>query len=112
MLTTPHHPYFQPLDVVIFRPSPHFNKITQHLKLATLGWSHPINCWKTNFTKIFKEPWESITVALVKKGLRKCRISPLDRDAIDKSRLSDESAITNSQHNNQQQPPPTNNFLF
>ena len=48
---------FQPLDVVIFWPvKAHFNKITQHLKLATLGSSNPINCCKTNFTRIFKEP--------------------------------------------------------
>ena len=34
---------FQPLVVVIFCPvKAHFNKITQNLKLATLGWSHPI----------------------------------------------------------------------
>ena len=88
---------FQPLDVVIFRPvKAHFNKITQHLKLATLGSSNPINCSKTNFTRIFKEPWESVTVALIKKGFQKCGISPLDRDAIDKSRLSGKSANANS----------------
>ena len=61
---------FQPLDVVIFRPvKVYFNKITQNLKLATLEWSNPINCCKTNFTRIFKEPWESITVSLIKKGV-------------------------------------------
>ena len=88
---------FQPLDVVIFWPvKSHFNKITQHLKLATLGSSNPINCSKTNFTRIFKEPWESVTVALIKKGFQKCGISPLDRDAIDKSRLSGKSANANS----------------
>ena len=87
---------FQPLDVVIFRPvKAHFNKITQNLKLATLGSSNPINCCKTNFTRIFREPWESITVALIRKGFEKCGISPLNRDAIDKSRLSGESANTN-----------------
>ena len=54
---------FQPLDVVIFHPvKAHFNKITQNLKLATLGWSDPSNCCKTNFTKIFKELWQSITL--------------------------------------------------
>ena len=85
---------FQPLDVVIFRPvKVYFNKITQNLKLATLEWSNPINCCKTNFTRIFKEPWESITVSLIKKGFQKCGISPLDRDAINKSRFSGESAI-------------------
>ena len=82
---------------MIFRPvKAHFNKITQHLKLATLGSSNPINCSKTNFTRIFKEPWESVTVALIKKGFQKCGISPLDRDAIDKSRLSGKSANANS----------------
>ena len=82
---------------MIFRPvKAHFNKITQHLKLATSGSSNPINCSKTNFTRIFKEPWESVTVALIKKGFQKCGISPLDRDAIDKSRLSGKSANTNS----------------
>ena len=88
---------FQPLDVVIFRPvKAHFNKITQHLKLATSGSSNPINCSKTNFIRIFKEPWESVTVALIKKGFQKCGISPLDRDAMDKGRLSGKSANTNS----------------
>ena len=104
---------FQTLDVVIFRPvKAHFNKIT-HSKLATLGWPHPINCCKTNFIKIFKEPWESIIVVLVKKVFQKCGISPLNRDAIDKSRLSGERAITNSQQqpsaatsSNQQLPVP------
>ena len=37
------------------------------------------------------------TVALVKKEFKKCEISPLDRNAIDKSRLSGESTINNSQ---------------
>ena len=109
---------FQPLGVVIFQPvKAHFNKITQHLKLATtLGWSNPINCQKINFTRIFRA---SITVALIKKGFQKCGILPLDRGAIDKSCLSGKSAITNSSRqqsaissNPNQQLPLTNNFLF
>ena len=116
----PHTTYiFQSLDVVIFRPvKSHFNKITQHLKLATLGSSNPINCCKTNFTRIFKEPWESITVALIKKGFQKRGILPLDRDTIEKSRLSGESTNTSSPQqqsaatsNPNQQLPLTNNFL-
>ena len=72
-----------------------------------------INCCKTYFTKLFKDSWESITVVLVKKGFRKCGISLLDRDAINKSCLSGERAITNSQQqqstatsSNQQLPVP------
>ena len=67
---------FQPLDVAIFRPvKAHFNKITQLLtvgsvKLSTVGSSNPINCCKTNFTGIFKEPWESVTVALIKRAFK------------------------------------------
>ena len=97
---------FQPLDVLIFQPvKAHFNKIT-HLKLATLGTSNPISCCKTNFTRIFKEPWESITIALLKKGFQKCGISPLDGDAINKRSLSGESANTISP---QQQSAATSN---
>ena len=63
---------FQPLDVIIFHLlKAHFNWMTQNLKLATLGWKEPINCCKTNFTKLFKQPWESMTVALIKTGFRK-----------------------------------------
>ena len=98
--------FFQPLDVVIFQPvKVHFNKIT-HLKLATLGTSNPISCCKTNFTRIFKEPWESITIALIKKWFQKHGILPLDRDAIDKRCLSGESANTISP---QQQSAATSN---
>ena len=89
---------FQPLDVVIFRPvKNHFDKLTTHIKLATLHWDEPINCNKTNFSTIFKEPWESMTVALIKTGFRKCGIFPLNRDNVDKNRLSgfvDGAAIT------------------
>ena len=92
---------------MIFHPvEAHFNKSTQHLKLATLGSSNPINGSKTNFTRIFKEPWEPITVAIIKKGFQKCGISPLDRDAIDKSHLSGKSLNTNSP---QQQSAATSN---
>ena len=48
---------FQPLDVDIFHLlKSHFIQITQNLKLATLGWKEPIDCCKTNFTKLFKQP--------------------------------------------------------
>ena len=106
--------------MVIFRPvKAYFNKIRQHLKLATLGSPNPINCCKTNFTRIFKEPWDSITVALKKKGFQKCGISPLNRSAIDMSRLSGESGNTtnNPQQqsaatSNSNQQPLTKTFLF
>ena len=94
--------------MVIFQPvKAYFNKIRQHLKLATLGSPNPINCCKTNFTRIFKEPWDSITVALKKKGFQKCGISPLNRSAIDVSRLSGESG--NTTNNLQQQSAATSN---
>ena len=84
---------FQPLGVVIFYPvKAHFNKLTQNFKLATLGWTEPINSCKTIFTKIFKQPWKSIRVALVKKG---CAISPLNRNGFDTSRLNRETVSTN-----------------
>ena len=93
---------FQPLDVVIFHPlKAHFNWTTQNLKLATLGWKEPINYCKTNFTKLFKQPWESMTVALIKTGFRKCAIFPLNRSSIDTSRLSGNSS----------NPPPTSSNL-
>ena len=69
----------------------HTSLITQNLKLVTLRWKEPINCCKTNFTKLFKQPWQSMTVALIKTGSRKCGIFPLDRSAIDASQLSDNS---------------------
>ena len=79
---------FQPLDVVIFHPlKTHFSRLTEHVKLATLHWKNHINCNKTNFTKLFKEPWELLTTLLIKAGFRKCGVVPLDRNAIDKKRL-------------------------
>ena len=57
---------FQPLDVVIFHPvKSHFSYLTPHIKLATLGWKRPVKCFKINFTKLFKEPWESVSTALI-----------------------------------------------
>ena len=50
----------------------------QYLNLATLGWFDPRNCCKITLKKIFKSPWKSITVALVKKRFQKCGILPLD----------------------------------
>ena len=79
---------FQPLDAVIFHPLKiHFSRLTQHGKLATLHWKNPINCNKTNFTKLFKELWKSLTKSLIKTGFLKCDIAPLDRNATDKKRL-------------------------
>ena len=58
---------FQPLDMVIFNPvKSHFSCLMQNVKLATRGWKKPVNCYKTNFTKLFKEPWESMSTALIK----------------------------------------------
>ena len=80
---------FQPLDVLIFHlVKSHFCQLKLHGKLATLGWKKPVNCYKTNFTKLFKEPWESKPTALVKTGFRKCGIYPLDRNTINKNRFT------------------------
>jgi len=81
---------FQPLDVAIFYPvKTYFSKLTQHVKLATLGWENPVNVSKTNFTKLFKEAWElALTTSLIKKEFRKCGVYPIGRDTIDKSRLA------------------------
>lgn len=78
----PHTNYiFQPPDYVIFHlVKDNFNKIMQYLNLATLGWSDPRNCCKITLKKIFKGPWKSITVALVKKRFQKCGILPLDSE--------------------------------
>ena len=79
---------FQPLDVVIFHPlKTHFSRLTQHVKLASLHWKNPINCNKTNFTKLFRESWESLTTSLIKAGFRKRGIVPFERNATDKKRL-------------------------
>ena len=66
------------------------NKLIQSLKEqeTTLGWKNPVNCCKTNFTKLFKEPWESMSTALIKTGFRKCGIYPLDRNVIDKNQFA------------------------
>ena len=83
----------QPLDVVIFNPlKTYFNRITQNLKLATLTRKDPINCCKTSFSKLFKQPWESMTGALIKKGFQKCGIFPLEQSATNTSRLSGNSS--------------------
>ena len=67
---TPHTTHvFQPVDILIFHPvKKDFNKLTHNLTFVTLGRTEPINCSKTNFTKTFKQSWDSINVALVKKG--------------------------------------------
>ena len=66
------------------------NRLIQSLKEqeTTLGWKNPVNCCKTNFTKLFKEPWESMSTALIKTGFRKCGLYPLDRNVIDKNRFA------------------------
>ena len=84
---------FEPLDVVIFHPlKAYFNWITQNLRFETLGWKEPINCCRINFTKLFKQPWESMTVALIKTGFQKSGIFPLYRKVIDTSQLSGNSS--------------------
>ena len=86
---------FQPLDVVIFHPlKSHFSGLTQHIKLATLGWKKTVNCCKTNFTKLFKKPWESMSTALIKTGFRKCSIYPLNRNAINKNRFTQDKVYS------------------
>ena len=86
---------FQLLDVVIFHPiKSHFSRLIQHIKLATPGWKKTVNCCKTNFTKLFKEPWESMSTALIKTGFRKCGIHPLNRNAIDKNRFTQDKVYS------------------
>ena len=62
------------------------------MKLATLGWKELISCCKNNFTKLFKQPWELMTVLLIKIVFQKCGIFPLERSQIDTSRLSGHSS--------------------
>ena len=84
---------FQPLDMVLFHPlKAHFYKLTQNLKLVRYRWKEPINCCKINFTKLFKEPWESMTVMLIKTVFWKYGIFLLRRGAMDTSRLSSNSS--------------------
>lgn len=86
----------KPLNVVIFHPIKFkFSKILQTLKLATLGWEQPTNCNKSNFTKVFKEPWEQTTVSLIKTGFRKYGIYPFNRNAVDNSRFTATVKLTN-----------------
>ena len=74
---------FQPLDVVIFHPvKSYFSRLTQHIKLATLGWNEPVNCCKTNFTKLLKEPWESMSTALIKTRFRKYGMPSIKTDSL------------------------------
>ena len=79
----------------------YFNRITQKPKACNTWWKEPINCWKTNFTKFFKQPWESAKVTLIKTGLWKCCLFPLEQNAIDTSRISD----------NLSNPPPSSSNL-
>ena len=58
---------FQSLDMVLFHPlNAHFYRLTQNLKLVRYRWKEPINYCKIKFTKLLKEPWESMTVMLIK----------------------------------------------
>lgn len=79
----------------------YFNRITQKPKVCNTWWKEPINCWKTNFTKFFKQPWKSAKVTLIKTGLWKCYLFPLGQNAIDASRISD----------NLSNPPPSSSDL-
>ena len=66
-----------------------------------------INCCKRHFTKTFKQPWESITVALVKRGFEKCGISPVNRNTIEMSGLSGETvSIENKRQQSQMNQTP------
>ena len=79
-----------------------FTACKQHVKLATLHWKYPINCNKKNFTKLFKESWESLTKSLITTGFRKCGIVPLNRNAIDEKRLVNstcQDSLTNTRIN-------------
>ncbi|XP_057315530.1 uncharacterized protein LOC130656643 [Hydractinia symbiolongicarpus] len=85
----------QPLDVSIFKPlKVHFSKITDNLKLATMGHTVPLTVCKTNFTAIFKAAFEgSMGITIIKNGFRKTGICPFNPDAIDKERLMPDNSI-------------------
>ncbi|XP_057294608.1 uncharacterized protein LOC130623134 [Hydractinia symbiolongicarpus] len=85
----------QPLDVSIFKPlKVHFSKITDNLKLATMGHTVPLTVCKTNFTAIFKAAFEgSMGIPIIKNGFRKTGICPFNPDAIDKERLMPDNSI-------------------
>lgn len=70
------------------------SKITDNLKLATVGHAVPLTVCKTNFTTIFKATFEGlIGMIVIKNGFRKTGIYSLDPDAIDKERLKPDNSI-------------------
>ena len=76
--------FFQPLDMALFHPlKAHFYRLAQNIKLVKYRWKEPITCCKINFTKLFKEPWESMTVMLIKTVFWKYGIFLLRRGATD-----------------------------
>ena len=64
------------------------------MEKTILGWKKPVNCSKTNFTKLFKEAWESLSTALIKTGIRKCGIYPLARNFIDKYQFTQDQVYS------------------
>ena len=54
-----------------------FNTTYQACKTWMEKKSWLANCCKTNFTKLFKEPWESMSTTLMKTEFRKCGVYPL-----------------------------------
>ena len=84
----------QPLDVAIFRPmKQHFSRLCGSIQLATIGQPKKVRINKTNFTAIFKEAFGSITLSTIENGFRKCGIVPLNKDAIDKTKLLDSRSL-------------------
>ena len=79
----------QPCDVAIFRPlKAYFSRLTDMVKLASLGTTNHVHISKKNFSAIFKEAFDkALVVSTIKKGFRKCGIMPFNPDAIDKNRL-------------------------
>ena len=92
---------FQPLDVAIFHPvKSNFSCLTH--SMSSLPHLDGKKHWETNFTKLFKEPWESMSTALIKTRFRNCGIYPLDRNTVNKNRLTQDqmySACCNTKHN-------------
>lgn len=78
----------QPLDAAILRPlKTYISRITDMVKLASLGSKQPVNICEKNFTAMFKEAYErGLSAATVRQGFWKCGILPFNPDAIDKKR--------------------------
>ena len=103
----------KPLDVGIFRPlKTYFSRITDMVKLATLGSKSPINVCKKNFTAIFKEAYDgALIMTTIKKSFRKCGIVPFNPDAIDKKRLMPDNNSNQTSTNNPTGENSTNNSI-